>query len=271
MINISDFETLSNVTESILAPPFAWQPVKNGSVTLEDASDYEGTAGGSYQVPDFAMAKYPITNAQYEKFLVDPKGYSHSLWWNFSPEASQWHQDHKRPKPTAFAGSDLPRTRISWFDSMAFCYWLSNKLKDSLSYETSAKIRNTFIRLPTEQEWLRAAIGDTGWYYPWGDILDKTYANYANNVGQVSRVKDYPDAQSIYGVMDMVGNVWEWCLTGWNQDNIDVHGYTYRIIKGGAWNVTNPDFLRVTDRGGCHPPRGRLNDCGFRILCTGFQ
>jgi formylglycine-generating enzyme required for sulfatase activity len=62
----------------------------------------------------------------------------------------------------------------------------------------------------------------------------------------------------------MVGNVWEWCLTAWAAENIDLYGYTYRLIKGGAWNVGNPAHLRATDRG-ANSPRGQLDDCGFRV------
>jgi formylglycine-generating enzyme required for sulfatase activity len=96
-------------------------------------------------------------------------------------------------------------------------------------------------------------------------MLDETRGNYANRVGQPSPVDRYPAGKSIYGVMDLIGNLWERCLTGWNQEFVDTSGYTYRVIKGGAWNISNPDYLRANDRG-CHPPRGQLNDCGFRVL-----
>jgi formylglycine-generating enzyme required for sulfatase activity len=272
MSNFSELKTLSEATESILYPPFEWCYVKGGSVILENATEYGGTKGGTFQVADFAIAKYPITNAQYEKFLKNSNGFSNPQWWKYSSAATQWRKDHKHPKPTAFNGFDLPRTRVSWFDSMAFCFWLSVELKSNLQYEKSLDIRNVatwIIRLPTEQEWQRAALGDTGWRYPWGDKLDETRGNYGKNIGQPTGVNKYPIGKSIYDVMDMTGNVWERCLTGWNQEVIDVSGYTYRVFRGGAWNVSNPDYLRSNDRG-CHPPRGQLNDCGFRVLlCLG--
>ena len=268
MSDFSDLKTLSEVTESILHPPFEWCYVKGDSVILESATEYGGTKGGTFQVDNFAMAKYPITNAQYEKFLQRSNGFSNPLWWEYSSEAIQWRKDHKHPKPTAFHGSALPRTRVSWFDSMAFCLWLSTELKSNFKYEKPLKVRDVStwtIRLPTEQEWQRAALGDTGWCYPWGDTLDETRGNYGKNIGQPSSIDKYPMGKSIYDVMDMTGNVWERCITGWNQEGIDVNGYTYRVFKGGAWNVINPDYLRSNDRG-CHPPRGQLNDCGFRVL-----
>ena len=267
---LSHIEALSKITVVILHSPFEWCYVEGGHVTLENATQEGGTKGGDYLVNDFAIAKYPITNAQYEKFINHSNGFSNPHWWDYSPEAIQWRKDHKNPKPTAFNGADLPRTRASWFDSMAFCQWLSAELKSNVQFQSPNPI-NMAIRLPTEQEWQRAALGDTEWVYPWGNKLDKTCGNYGNNLGQPSVVDRYPEGKSVYGVMDMTGNVWEWCLTGWNQETMDVSGYTYRVFKGGAWNVSNPDHLRSNDRG-CHPPRGRLNDCGFRLaLCLDLQ
>jgi len=270
MAGFSYLESLSQATESILCPPFEWCRVEGGIVPLENATPDGGTKGGIYQVIDFAIAKYPFTNAQYERFLENPNGFSNSQWWEFSSEAMQWRRDHQNPKPTAFNGPDLPRTRTSWFDSMACCHWLSAELESrrSILHDKSLNTHSPSawsIRLPTEQEWQRAALDDTGWCYPWGDKLDETRGNYAGNVGQPTSVNQYPKGKSVYGVMDMTGNIWEWCLTGWNEEDVDSSGYTYRIIRGGAWNINNPDHLRANGRG-CHPPRGRLNDCGFRVL-----
>ena len=152
MVNL---ETLSKRTETLLGAPFEWCFVKSGPVTLVDASEYGGTSGGTYQAADFALAKYFITNSQYQIFIEHPNGFRNPEWWAYSPEGILWRRDHRNPKPTAFAGPDLPCTRVSWFDSVAFCNWLSVELSEA-------------IRLPTELEWQRAAIGDTGWSYPWG-------------------------------------------------------------------------------------------------------
>jgi formylglycine-generating enzyme required for sulfatase activity len=65
--------------------------------------------------------------------------------------------------------------------------------------------------------------------------------------------------------MDIVGSLLELCLSVWGQDSIDVHGYSYRAARGGAWNVANPEYLQAIDRAG-FAPRGQLNDAGFR--CT---
>jgi formylglycine-generating enzyme required for sulfatase activity len=166
--------------------------------------------------------------------------------------------------PTAFIGDDLPMTRVSWFDGMAFCAWLSVQL-DIRSFDIR-NIASWSVRLPTEQEWQRAATGDTDWKYPWGNEFKDGYGNYANQVGlQPSKVGSYPEGASPFGVMDMIGNLWEWCITPWGSDEMNVSGYTYRVFKGGAWNISNPEYLSATDRWS-HSPRGRLNDCGIRVM-----
>lgn len=244
---------LSRSAESILGAPFEWCHVPAGTVTLLNASDSGGTTGGEHHVAEFAIGKYLITNTQYKSFAVHSNGFCNPAWWEYSPQAVQWHQDHRHPKRTAFEGQDLPVTRVSWFDSVAFCNWLSAEL-------------GTNIRLPTEQEWQRAAVGDTGWSYPWGNDLDETRANYGKRLGQVSPVESFARGQSPFGVFDMVGNLWEWCLTIWGSESTDLNGYVYRAFRGGAWNVSNHEYLRAIDRGEGHSPRGQLNDCGFRIV-----
>ncbi len=264
----TSIETLSRITRAALCAPFEWCHVQGGIVTIGNASHYGGTRGGEYQTASFAIAKYPITNAQYRRFLDDPNGYGNIRWWEYSPEAIQWHKDHPKSKPTAFDGPDWPRTRVSWFDSVAFCAWLSANLKtqdhkDGRSILNVQSLDTWSVRLPTEQEWQQAALGNSGWQYPWGNQLDEKCGNYGGIVGHPTSVGSYPNGQSPCGAMDMLGNVWEWCLTAWGTDSVDVSGYTYRLIKGGAWNVSNPEHLRATDRCG-NSPRGRLNDGGFR-------
>ena len=249
----TDLITTSHKLEALLGSPIAWCFVPAGQIALLDGTGYGGSAGGTYQVNDFALSKNLITNAIYQAFLDHPDGFCNSAWWTYSAEGALWRRDHHKPMPTAFPGSDLPRTRVSWFDGVAFCRWLAHQI-------------DAPIRLPTEMEWQRAAIGDTEWCYPWGNEWEATRGNYANLVGQVTPVGSYPAGQSPYGVLDMIGNLWEWNLTSWGTDNgTDLNGYGYRNYRGGAWNVSNPEYLRAIDRGAGHSPRGRLNDAGFRI------
>jgi len=272
----ASLEAISKATEAVIGPPFRWCHVPSGSVRIQDASDYDskhkGTAGGTFKVGAFAIAKYPVTNAQYRRFVDAPNGQPDMRWWMYSAEATRWRKDRPKPKQTAFAGGNVSRTRVSWFDSMAFCAWLSSELESRSGVTTEGRfdvqdVDTWSVRLPTEQEWQRAAVGDTDWRYPWGDELTMAHANFGNHVGQPVEVGSYPNGQSLYGVMDMAGNLWEWCLTRWGKDSNKVNGYIYRVVKGGAWNVSNPEHLCATDRAGLGP-RARLNDGGFRLtLC----
>lgn len=260
-----DMSSYSQEIEKLLAPPFEWCPITGGSVVLIDATDRGGTSGGVFTVRDFAISKYLITNAQFERFVEDPNGYTNQSWWEYSAQAMQWRQTRKKAQGTAFSGTKLPRTRVSWFESMAFCAWLSQSFARSASFSIH-DVTTWAIRLPSEVEWQRAALGDTSGPYPWGNAaVDETRANCANWAMQPTDVDSHPAGASPYGVFDMSGNLAEWCLTKWGTDGQDVTGYDYRNARGGAWNSSAQNvFLQATDRFG-HPPRGRLNDFGFRI------
>lgn len=239
----------------ILPPPFEWVKIPAGKVTLEDASDKKlydspGTKGGTYTVPTFEIAKYPITNAQIQVFVDAPDGYHDVQWWNYSKAAQQWRQQNELEE-TKFEGDDLPRTNVCWYEVIAFCQWLSQKTGQS-------------ITLPTEQQWQRAAQGDDKRIYPWGNQEPNgQLCNWGRNVGQTTPVTYYPQGASPYGVMDMSGNVWEWCLTEWGTDSVDVEGNNSRVLRGGSW-ADYGGFARCAFRFRDNPRIGSSR-WGFRI------
>ncbi len=156
-----------------------------------------------------------------------------------------------------------PVERVSWYDAMAFCRWLSKKM-------------DLDIRLPTEEQWEKAARGTDGREYPWGDGYKEGFANIdeKNSEGsgeyyleETSAVGIYPQGKSPYGLMDMSGNVWEWCLNKHEESQIttaDVSGGV-RVVRGGAWGGFT-ESCRSSFRYHGNPGY-RLNNQGFRLLC----
>ncbi|MEP7292110.1 MAG: SUMF1/EgtB/PvdO family nonheme iron enzyme, partial [Chloroflexota bacterium] len=145
--------------EDILPPPFEWIQIPGGRVALEDAGKNGGTKGGVFKIPAITMAKYPVTNLQYQVFVAAADGYHNPACWQFSESARLWRSQNKLQEIEAL-DDDHPRTHISWYEAVAFCHWLSAKT-------------GLYITLPTERQWQRAAIGNTGWRYPWGDKWDE--------------------------------------------------------------------------------------------------
>jgi len=240
-------------SESLLPEPFEWVDIPGGEVTLE-AGGYVPKGGKTYKVETFKIAKYPVTNAQFALF-VEAGGYQNSQWW--TAEGWQFKQTEKWTEPGYWQNKnwnqpDHPVVGISWYESAAYCSWLSET--------TSEK-----IMLPTEQQWQRAAQGDKGWAYPWGEKFDENRCNL-NGQGTTS-VTQYPNGASPYGVMDMSGNVWEWCSTVYETGSTDLNGTGVRVLRGGSWGSYDRGDLRVVFRN-WNNPGNRINGRGFRLAIS---
>lgn len=240
--------------------PFEWITIPAGKVTLEDKRTFDkGTKGGTYDISAFAIAKYPVTNAQYQKFVDASNGYCEQSWWDYSDEAKAWRKEHPQSKDTAFAGDGLPRTNKCWYEAIAFCRWISH-------------YTSQIITLPTEQQWQRAAQGDNNWEYPWGSKFDEKQCNSSvkkESTGPTP-VTLFSNGVSQYQVMDLSGNVWEWCLTEWSTDSVDLRGSKQRVIRGGSWSNKSKDILRAAYRDKRNPDREQ-NNLGFRCVQSGQQ
>lgn len=135
---------------------------------------------------------------------------------------------------------------------MAFCAWLS----EQVGFE---------VRLPTEEEWERAARGTDGRVYPWGDKYLAGHANIDETgrgegphyLQRTSAVGIYPLGASPEGLLDLSGNVWEWCLN-------EIEGS--RGWRGGGWGGRSVG-ARAGFRFRFHP-NGRRYYLGFRVVCS---
>jgi len=155
---------------------------------------------GYITINSFLIDKYPVTNNQFYNF-IESTGYQPGDTTNF---LKHW-ANGKYSK----GSKNMPVVYISYGDAQAYATWEGK-------------------RLPTEAEWQYAAQGTDERKYPWGNQMDSTLCNVG--LGKLTSVNEYPDGASPYGVMDLVGNVWQ--LTN---DVYDNGSYYYIIIRGGSY------------------------------------
>jgi formylglycine-generating enzyme required for sulfatase activity len=222
---------------ALLPAPFSWIDIPAGKVNVGHAT---------FAVPAFQMAKYPITNAQFNRF-VKAGGYQQARYWT----AEGWqarskgqtiagqHVPWRAPMYWAdgrFNGPDQPVVGVSWHEAAAYCAWLSQSTGQNIS-------------LPTEQQWQWAAQGDDGRQYPWGDRWEGDRCNNSiipTKHGFTSPVATYDGrGESCFGVADMAGNVWEWCHTNWHTNEVEA---TVKALRGGSWMHARPDVFRSAYR-----------------------
>ncbi|MBZ0296137.1 MAG: formylglycine-generating enzyme family protein [Anaerolineae bacterium] len=243
-----------NALTAVLPPPFDWVEIPGGAVTLTMRGGYLAQAT-TVDVAPFIIAKYPVTNAQYQVFIDAEDGYANPQWWDYSRDARDWRTENQEVTVLPFGGDDAPRTHVTWYEAVAFCRWLSARSELAL-------------RLPSEAEWQRAAQGDDGRAYPWGNEWDADRCrNNANaqsiGTGPVQTHEGMGD--SPFGVVDMVGNVWEWTTTNWSTGENDLYGDGVRVLRGGSWFDNVISAFAVTARSSWNPELPS-DTRGFRLV-----
>jgi formylglycine-generating enzyme required for sulfatase activity len=194
------------------------------------------------------VAKYPVTTIQYRAFLEAEDGYRQELWWE------QLAEHKSDPGQQRYMVSNRPVENVSWYDAVAFCRWLSDKL----GYE---------IRLPTEWEWQQAASGgDQTKEFPWGATWNTQLANtLESGLNRTTAVGMYPQGKSRDDVLDLSGNVWEWCL---NTDNTSegtiIESTSDRAARGGSCRY-DQHSATVSARYSFSPST-RSSELGFRLV-----
>ena len=232
-------------------------PAGNFQMGSNDGAFDEKPAHTVY-VDAFYMDIYEVTNTQYKQFVdANPQ-------WGKDQIPGRYHDGNylKHWVRGGYGSGDRPVVYVSWYAAMAYAQWARK-------------------RLPTEAEWERAARGGlSGKKYPWGDLLDSSKANY--RARDPDYVGTYPP--NGYGLYDMVGNVWEWCLDAYDGNfyKSSPHRNPFggktsikqiisrftndknpRVLRGGSWDSRGRSALRIADRHSFNPASTR-NDIGFR-------
>jgi len=199
----------------------------------------------------YYMARLPITNEQYEKF--DP---SHAA------------------KRAPWADGRHPVLYVSWNEATAFCQWLSKRAGKT-------------FRLPTEAEWEYSARSADGRIFPWGGWSSVgAYANFADartnfpwrdatiddGFAETAPVGSFPRGASPFGIEDLSGNVFEWCMDAYEsykgREILNPRASEksrQRVYRGGSWK-SRMSSLRATARA-FNEPAYLANDVGFRVAC----
>ena len=202
----------------------------------------------------FLMGKYPITQAQWQAAAKLPK-----------VDAAL------QPSPSTFKGANYPVEQVSWNEAVEFCARLS-------------KQTGREYRLPSEAEWEYACRAGTNTPFHFGPTLTTDLANYDGNYTYASEPKGVwrerttavgSFSPNAFGLDDMHGNIWEWCLDHWHDSyqgaltdgsawvtggNADL-----RLLRGGSWNF-NPGNCRSASRIRDDPGL-RNSSIGFRVVC----
>lgn len=185
----------------------------------------------------FEMSLTPVTNAQFAAFL-------------FATRSEEYPEFMSNPD---YNDAFKPVIGVSYEDATAYAAWLSEQTGDT-------------YRLPTADEWEKAARAGEEVVYPWGndDPSKKKIANYNKNgkFKGVSPVGSFPDSTNALGLVDMAGNVWEWT------SSVDVaeetEESTLRMVKGGSW-MDGPTELRISNYKTVDMTE-KSNEVGFRLV-----
>ena len=198
----------------------------------------------------FYIDRFPVTNAQYALYLAETK-YPEPLYW----------------KDAACNNPGQPVVGVSWKDALACCRWRS--AKDSAVYT-----------LPTEAQWEKAARGEDNRTYPWGNQPPTNKRAPTKISEKMPAVGLCELGQSPYGVGDMVGNVWNWCLDWYEKNYYSAAPKRNpagpprgrrKVVRGGNWvflgccSGTPAYALRTTRRNAFHPHL-KKKSIGFRCV-----
>lgn len=226
-----------------------------GSTVDEEAGYTDERPAHDLDLPyDYWVSRYPVTVAQFQEY-VEVSG---------SPPED----------PRSLRGPvNAPVVWVSWNEALAFCQWMTVRWLGSGRMEHGWE-----VALPSEAEWEKAARGQGGCLYPWGEDADPDKANYSETrISDRSTVGCFPKGASPYGIEEMSGNVWEWTrslLKDYPYDGDDGRegpgdSTSSRVARGGSVGFGSR-YVRCAVRYDFEPTF-RDWDLGFRVVLSPFS
>ncbi len=218
------------------------------------------------RVRSYQIEAYPVSVAQYTKFLNSSPGASKHYHTEMADPATCGIIKSEHGFSVAAGRADFPIVYVTWFDASAYAAWAG-------------------MRLPTEAEWERAARGQIGRLFPWGDKLDLEKLNHgrltkkgcvpdpSDGFTNTSPVNAFPRGQTPKGVANLAGNVWEWTADWYRPDTyanmsaINPAGPDRgirRVIRGGSFRSSGSELSSVYR--GKQKPDMIADDIGFRCV-----
>ena len=234
--------------------------VPAGNVTIGRAEDRpEEGPPHAVTLSPFYMDLTEVTNAQYGKFLEaleaagNPRAFSHPDEPEGKDHTPAFYDDPE------FNAPEKPVVGVDWYDAYAYATWAGKSL-------------------PTEAQWeaaARAGFGGDAPTYPWGDEPPAGRANFGDEIGATAPVGSWPRGATKTGLLDMGGNVQEWCLDWYDPafyaspeatapDPVNAKPSRTRVMRGGHWQ-SPPERLRCAARSFFFP-EGRYDTVGFRCV-----
>jgi len=243
------------------------------------------------QLQGFFMGQTPITQAQWREVAGwQPRG-GERWGWDLNPNPSRFQSAGGRGEARLLEGEvstdQRPVELVSWFDAMEFCSRLSQRTGRTYT-------------LPSEAQWEYACRAGTNTPFHFGKTITTELANYRGNIGYADGPKGIYREQTTpvgmfpanaWGLQDMYGNVWEWCLDHWHDSyeeaptdgsawlkpseynnkvttkggNDNASDEERRLLRGGSWSG-GPGDCRSGSRGHGRPD-GANYDVGLRVVC----
>ena len=206
-------------------------------------------------IAEFFIDRTKVTNLQFAQFLNarGVKAADGQVWYDVDDSDARIHRrDGKWQADAGFENN--PVVEASWYGALTYCSWAGK-------------------RLPTEAEWEKAARGNDGRKYPWGnEAPDSTRAHFGGGWNDFRSVGSFPKGASPHGMLDAAGNGWEWVSSAYmaypynpNDGREDLTGVQVRVTRGGGQDG-RADELTTTQRGRqvSRNPRGGHHNISFR-------